>query len=93
MQDTTVKLKTYSGDPIIVHGSTVVPVEHNGQAAKLPLIVMAGNGPNLLGRDWLSALCLDWKTIFSVGTSLTLQQVLDENNKCWMKTVVSSRKV
>ena len=81
LQDTTVKLKTYTGDPIIVHGSIVVPVEHNGQAARLPLVVAAGKGPNLLGRDWLSALCLDWKTIFSVGKSLTLQQVLDEHSE------------
>ena len=26
----------------------------NGQAARLPLVVTAGKGPNLLGRDWLS---------------------------------------
>ena len=34
-----------------------------------------GNGPTLLGRNWLTALRLDWKTVF---VTLTLQEVLDK---------------
>ena len=47
LQDTTVQMKTYTGYLIVVRGSIVVPVEHNGQAARLPLVVAAGKGPNL----------------------------------------------
>ena len=43
----------------------------------LPLVVTEENGPTLLGRNWLEALRLDWRTIFRIGKSLTLQQVLD----------------
>ena len=28
-----------------------------------PLIVVTGDGPSLLGRNWLQHLCLDWKKI------------------------------
>ena len=76
LQPTATRLQTYTGEPIQVKGSTVVKVEHYGQALDLPLIVSAGNGPALLGRDWLVALRLDWKSIFTVGNDLTLPKVL-----------------
>ena len=71
------KLSTYTGEPIPVIGTTDVHVEHHGQVATLPLIVTRGQGPSLLGRDWLSALKLNRKEIFSVRTSTSLQAVLD----------------
>ncbi|CAG2222283.1 unnamed protein product [Mytilus edulis] len=36
------------------------------ESAKLPLLIVKRKGPNLLGRDWLNKLQLDWKDIFSV---------------------------
>lgn len=73
LQKSTVWLRTYTGELITVGGSALIPVEHNGQRLAL---VTAGNGPPLLGRDWLAALHLDWKMISSVGTHPSLQQVL-----------------
>ena len=58
-----------------------MPVKHNGQSFSLPLIVTAGNGTALLGRDWLSTLQLDWKSILSVESSPSLQQVLDKHHE------------
>ena len=78
LQTTSVRLQTYTGEAIPVLGVAQVPVEHNGQRLTLPLIVTSGSGSPLLGRDWLSALRLDWKTIFSLSKTLTLQQVLDK---------------
>ena len=75
LNEAVVKLQTYTGEQIAVCGSTVVPVEHNGQTAT------SGNGPNLLGRDWLAALQLNRKTIFSVCPAPTLQQVLEKHSK------------
>ena len=77
----TVRLKTYTGEPIKVCGTTQVPVVHNGQTVALPLVVTEGSGPTLLGRNWLEALRLDWRTIFRVGNNLTLQQVLGEHKE------------
>ena len=61
LHSTQAKLFTYTGESIPIVGATDVQVEHLGQAATLPLIVTRGQGPSLLGRDWLSALKLNWK--------------------------------
>ena len=36
------------------------------QKTTLPLIVVAADGPSLIGRDWLQAIRLDWKAIWQV---------------------------
>ena len=71
------KLSTYTGETIQVLGISDVKVEHKGQTAVLPLIVIPGSGPPLLGRDWLTTLLLDWQKIFQVRTQRSLQDVLD----------------
>ena len=50
------KLKGYAGHSIKVIGEAEVNVCHNGQQATLPLVVVKGAGPSLLGRNWLN----DW---------------------------------
>ena len=42
-------------------------VEYNNQKEKLPLEILDGNGPSLLGRNWLNILMLDWNHIFGVN--------------------------
>ena len=59
----TVSLKTYTGEPIKLVGNLHVRVQYQGQQARLVLIVVEGNGPSLLGRNWLKYLRLDWSTI------------------------------
>ena len=76
LQQSSVKLHTYTGEPIKVIGATDVTVEHNDQSMTLPLIVMKGEGPPLLGRNWLSVLKLDWQHIFRVESNRSLQDVL-----------------
>ena len=79
LEEPSVRLQTYTGEPIKVCGSTVVEVVHNDQRQSLRLMVTEGSGPTLLGRDWLGALRLDWRSIFQIGRSLTLQQVIAEH--------------
>ena len=38
-------------------------VELDGQTATLPIIVVGGDGPTLLGRNWLQKIRLDWKAL------------------------------
>ncbi len=48
------KLQTYSKEPLNIVGAVQVHVEYDGQTAQLTLIIVKGDGPTLLGRDWLS---------------------------------------
>ena len=44
-------------------GEVDVAVSYKSQKASLPPIVVAGSGPSLLRRNWLSSIRLDWKSI------------------------------
>ena len=68
MQPTDVVLRTYTGHPIEVLGEVTMEVEYGNKAQRLPLVVVGGNGPNLLGRDWLQRIKMDWDEIHSVRT-------------------------
>ena len=39
---------------------------HNNQQHRLPAIIVPGSGPNLLGRDWLAVLKVNWATVYQV---------------------------
>ena len=49
--ETQVKLQTYTGEKIKILGSIKVKVEHEKQREMLGLLVVAGPGPSLMGRD------------------------------------------
>ncbi|XP_071502154.1 uncharacterized protein [Diadema antillarum] len=61
-----IELRSYSGEKIPVLGSVQVPVTYKGQQADLPLVVVKGDKPALLGRNWLQTLKLNWSDIFHV---------------------------
>ena len=65
-----VLLKTYSGEPLRLQEEAQVTVCYKDQKFKLPVIVVKGNGPPLLGCNWLQNIILDWKEIKHVVTSL-----------------------
>ena len=54
---------TYSGEQLSVCGCMNVEVVYGHQHLTLLLLVIKGNGPSLLGRDWLSQLKLNWREI------------------------------
>ena len=56
-----VKLIDYNGKPIFTIGRVKVPVQHNDQNITLPAVVVNDGTCNLIGRDWLQHLKLDWK--------------------------------
>ena len=76
LQPTEVQLRTYSGERISVLGSLEVEVEYESQVATLPLLVVKGNGPCLLGRNWMAVIRLNWNRICKVNTSPSLEKVL-----------------
>ena len=70
LQATNVVLKTYSGERLDVLGKASVTVEYKNQVAGLLVYVSKGEGPNLMGRNWLGHINLDWGYIKKVSTAL-----------------------
>ena len=63
---TDVKLQSYTGEKIQVLGQCVVTVEYKQFCDNLPVLVIQGANPCLIGRDWFSRIKLNWQEIFSV---------------------------
>ena len=77
LQSTEVRLCSYSKESIPVVGCCHANIAYKDQrATKMPLVIVQGSGPSLLGRDWLSRIRLDWREIHHVRTD-SLQAVLD----------------
>ena len=51
LQKSPIALKTYTGESMAVRGKRIVQVRYGSQEHTIPLTVVAGNGPTLLGRD------------------------------------------
>ena len=78
LENSNVKLTTYTGDNIAVLGELHVKVQHGRQTETLPLIVVKGSGPSLFGRNWLSKLILDWHHIRSVSACFSVKDKVNE---------------
>ncbi|XP_048254597.1 uncharacterized protein K02A2.6-like [Haliotis rufescens] len=61
-------LETYTAEKFPVLGKIQVDVDYNEQSITLPVYVVTGSGPALLGRNWLSQIQLDWYSIGRVNT-------------------------
>ena len=89
LKPTTAKLKTYTGEHMQVVGSISVEVEHNQQKKQLDLIVVGGEGPSLMGRDWLRKITLTcWSTLHVASATTSLQDVLNEHSAVFKEELV-----
>ena len=57
---TMARLKTYSGEPLALRGQISVKVKKGETVVQLPLLVVEGQGPPLMGRNWLSKVPINW---------------------------------
>lgn len=53
LKPAAIHLSSYTGDTIPVLGKILVPVKYGEQEWELPLLVVKGCKPPLLGRNWL----------------------------------------
>ena len=53
--------ETYTSETMQVIGILNLRVKYEDQLNKLVLVVIAGNGPRLFGRNWLNHINLNWK--------------------------------
>ena len=65
LRPTTLRLKTWLEETCAAVGEISMRVQYKGQDLVLPIVVGPGDGPTLLGRNWLYKLKLDWAEIFS----------------------------
>ena len=81
LQQTNENLTSYTGHKIQCLGKADVDVLYEQQRYSLPLLIVAGKAPSLLGRTWLQHLKIDWTSIVASVTdnNFTLQSVLEEN--------------
>ena len=49
----------------------------NKQQELLNLLVVEGDGPSLLGRDWLKQVKLDWSLIHQIHSSSEIEKILE----------------
>ena len=66
LKPSTVKLTTYTGESITVKGTIDVHVTYREQESRLKLLIVAGSGPSLMGRDCISQFRLDWENLNTV---------------------------
>ena len=60
-------------------GDVTVSAKYQDQQYNLPAIAVMGPGPNLLGRDWLQEVKLNWQKIFNIQEkNPRLQRVLED---------------
>lgn len=83
-------LKTYTGKSVTMKGLTQVTVELNKQTKKLPLYVVLGDYPSLMGRSWLEQLKVDWQAIHMMTPkTLDLEGVLWKHSEVFKQELGS----
>ena len=78
LKEADVALRTYTAEKMSVLGQCQVNVKVNGQKKQLVLTIVKGDGPSLLGRDWLKHLQLDWQRIAKVDSTNKLENLLQD---------------
>jgi len=79
LQVSELLLRTYTGERLTVLGKVNVRVRYGEQIVDLPVIVVSGSGPNLMGRDWLQHIKLKWAQLCAVSMPTPLQEMLDRH--------------
>ena len=78
LKESSTLLRSYTKEEIPILGEFEVAVEYGEQCVpRMLLLVVKGDQPCLLGRDWLSKIKLKWENIFSV-TSKSVETLQKE---------------
>ena len=79
LKPTKVKLRTYTGESIPVLGKLAVNVTCQGISCTLPLLVVKQDSPSLIGRNWITQIQLDWKSIFTISGEQQVDDLLHQH--------------
>ena len=94
LQQSKVQLRTYTGEAIKVLGAAALRVKLGDREEGLFAQVVDGAGPNLLGRDWLSAfeVTLNGSILHTSDLSQPLKGVLDKHAPVFKSDLGCERK-
>ena len=81
LKTTDVQLKTYTGETVEVLGAVELIVIYGEQTKQLVVYVVAGNGPNLMGRDWLCSLKVSIGEVHKVQVPSGLPELLEKHKQ------------
>ena len=63
LTESSLILTIYSGEQLKIAGQMLVNVKYGRQQHQFPVYVVNGNGPSLMGRNWLQKITLNWKSL------------------------------
>ena len=73
--ESPVQLRTYTAQPIRVLGQALVEVNYQTYQGKHTLTIVGGDGPALIGRDWLQHIRLDWANVYSLAVDTPIPRL------------------
>jgi hypothetical protein len=75
LKATAMQLRDYQGAQLKLRGVIQVPVKYERQNHQLPLVIVEGDRPTLMGRNWLEVIKLNWKKICTIRADLSTGEV------------------
>ena len=88
LETSGVVLRTYTGEKVKPKGSYMVDVCHDGKQYCLPLLVVCGEGPSLLGRDWMEEIKLNWPRMKLLSSQDTrLEGILQKHTQLFSESL------
>ena len=73
-----VHLTTYTKELLTIIGQRDVEVQYKDQKKNLILVIIEGNGPAFLGRDWLMHIKINCADISTVQSTPKMSQLVQE---------------
>lgn len=77
-------LRTWSKEKLEVLGSKLMNVQYKSINTKLPLLIVAGNGPSLIGRNWFQELGITINSNNDVNFSI-FSNAIENNNSVFSR--------
>ena len=72
-------LRTYHGEQVPLLRTAHTTIKSQGQTTTLPVLIVRGQGPNIIGRDSITDLKLKWSSVHQLK-GLGLEAVLGKHS-------------
>lgn len=78
LNDSNIKLKGYTGNPIKPTGHINLDVCYEGKVRTIRFYIVDRGGPSLLGRDWLGSFQMGFQTINHIEASRSVEDIISK---------------